>query len=660
MWMQHGYLYRRFQEKMAISRESIDRVVQAADVVSLIGDYVNLKKKGVNWEACCPFHEEKTPSFKVNPVKGIYKCFGCGKGGDSISFVMDIESLSYPEAIRSLARRFSIEIEESSQEERQEEIERQSEKESIQIVASFAQDYFVRSLHESEEGRSVGLAYFLERGLRMDVVRSFGLGYAPDKWDGLLNEATEKQYSLELLEKAGLILVNEESGKTYDRFRGRITFPIINVSGKVIAWGARMLGKDKNQPKYINSPEGPLYDKSNTLYGLFQARNAIRQADMCYLTEGYMDVVAMHQAGIANCVASSGTSLTEGQIRLVGRFTKNLTLLYDGDAAGIRASIRGIDLILAAGLNVRALLLPEGHDPDSYAKAHGSEALQTYLKEHSRDFISFKAELAAEEAASDPVKKAELLDSILESISQVPDVVKRSVFVAETAQIFRIPEEALTESLNLKVFGKRRQSRKESEEPPVPPPFFTENPDDEVVTISEKDPLDELIRELETVLLRNLVLFGTVPDSEDVVLATHIMEDLAEVDLRSNLVKKLFLEYEERLQAGKDVSHGYFLHHPEEDVKRQLIHICSDSYQLSPNWQDKYSIFIPEEQELLSEAVYNTIMHLKRNILLSRIHGLERRMSEEEADELALLRELTELKQKELEFARKLGTVVNS
>ena len=643
--------------KMAISRESIDRVIQAADITSLIGDYVNLKKKGVNWEACCPFHEEKTPSFKVNPVKGIYKCFGCGKGGDAISFVMDIDSLSYPEAIRSLAKRFNIEIEESNPEQRQEEIIRQSEKEAVQIVAAFAQEYFVKTLHETEEGRSVGLPYFLERGLRPDVIRTFGLGYAADQWDGLIREAEGKQHSSELLEKAGLIVVNDESGKTYDRFRGRITFPVYNVSGKVIAWGARMLGKDKNQPKYINSPENILYDKSNSLYGLYQAKNAIRVSEMCYLTEGYMDVIAMHQAGIENCVASSGTSLTEGQIRLVGRFTKNLTLLYDGDAAGIRASIRGIDLILAAGLNVRAVVLPDGHDPDSFSKERGSEALKSYLQENSQDFISFKAGLAAEEAAADPVKKAELLESILESISLVSDLVKRSVFIGETARIFRMPEETLTESLNLRIFSRSKKSRLQ-EEPPDFPPLLTDHPDD---SPSQEGPgvSADLIRELETALLRILVLFGDAESGDNHMLAVHILNDISDLDLRTPFVREIFLEFEQRMHSGKDVSQRYFLHHHDENTKRQLVHICSDSYQLSPHWESKYSIFIPQEGDLLEDSVYKITLHLKRNILMEQIRNLEWRMGEEGADELALLKDLTRLKKKELEFSQKLGAVVN-
>jgi len=646
---------------MAISRASIDRVIQAADIVGLVGDYVSLKKKGINWEACCPFHEEKTPSFKVNPVKGIYKCFGCGKGGDSISFMMDVDSLSYVEAIRSLARRFNVELEETESDFREEQI-KQSEKDSLQIAANFAQEFFVSNLHETEEGRSIGMAYFLERGLRPDVIKAFGLGYARDEWDALLQEAEKKQYSRELLEKAGLILINEETHKTYDRFRGRITFPIYNVSGKVMAWGARMLGKDKNQPKYINSPESILFDKSNALYGLFQAKNAVRHSDMCYLTEGYMDVIAMHQAGVENTVASSGTSLTEGQIRLIGRFTKNLTLLYDGDKAGIKASLRGIDMILAAGLNVRAVVLPDGHDPDSYAKDYGSAALQDYLKSHIRDFISFKAELAAEEASSDPIKKAELLESILESISLVPDAVRRSIFLAEAARIFRMPEDTLHESLNLRVFNRNKRSRNQSEtysptnqtgQNPSPVPVV-----DEKVKLNEAD---SLILELENALVRNLVLFGEMKIEEEFTVAKYILEEVADVNFQSELTKKVFEEYSDRHKEGHDVSPSYFLHHPEETLKRSVVDLCAGSYHLSHNWAGKFNIVIPEEEDLLAASLFKVILQLKRNHILAEIRLLEARMSSEneDEDEMVLLVEISKLKKKEIEFSGKLGSVIN-
>lgn len=640
---------------MAISRQSIEQIHHQVDIVGLVGEYVTLKKKGVNYEACCPFHEEKTPSFKVNPVKGIYKCFGCGKGGDAISFAMDIESLSYVEAIRFLAKKYGITLEESETN-RDEMMQQQSEKESLQIVMNFAQQYFHENLHQTEEGRSIGLSYFMERGLRADIIESFGLGYATDQWDGLRKAATEKQFNPDLLEKAGLLVKNDESGKVYDRFRGRVTFPIYNISGKVIAFGARMLGNDKNQPKYINSPESILYDKSNALYGLFQARQAIRQADMCYLTEGYMDVIAMHQAGIANAVASSGTSLTEGQIRLVARFTQNLTLLYDGDKAGIKASLRGIDLIVAAGLNVRAVILPDGHDPDSYAKAHGAQALEDYLKTHLQDFVAFKAGLAAEEAALDPIKKAENIESIVETISLVPDVIKRSVFVAETARLFHMEESTLMEVVNQRLFQRIRKPRPnlpgtESAPPPL---------EDDTLTKEWEQTQNQPIYDLEKEIVRQLLVHGHKEIEGDFLIAHYIFEQLLEMELQNPVFQRLRNEYNERLDFGEPAGPDFFLHHPEEELKRLVIDVCADLYQLSPNWQSKYKIVIPTEDDLLSKSLYANILRLKHAVLVYEIRQLEGQLQQEENEEeqMAILTRLHHKKQLEITFARELGVVL--
>lgn len=645
---------------MAISRATIEQITLSSDLIGLVGEYVSLKKKGANWEACCPFHEEKSPSFKVNPAKGIYKCFGCGKGGDAISFVMDIESMSYVESLRFLAKKYNIAIEESASDFKEDQA-RQSEKESLQIVMNFAQEYFHRNLHEHPDGIAIGLSYFKERGLRADIIESFGLGYALDQWDGLMQEAAKKQYSLELLEKAGLILNNEETHKTYDRFRGRVTFPIYNVSGRVIAFGARMLGSDKNQPKYINSPESLLYDKSSALYGLYQARNAIRQADMCYLTEGYMDVIAMHQSGIAQSVASSGTSLTEGQIKLIGRFTQNLTLLYDGDKAGIKASLRGIDLIVAAGLNVRAVVLPDGHDPDSYAKAFGSEELDKYLKSHTQDFIAFKAGLAAEEAAADPIKRAESIDSIVETISLVPDVIKRSVFVSEAARLFKMSEEALTESLNTRIYERMRKPKPRvpsSDEPPVLPPLDDrDNPYTQAFEQQQVTPLTEL----EQGLVRSLILFGHKPIEDDYLIAHYILEQVAELELKTGILQKLRAEYADRLDFGDDMSPDFFLHHPEEMIKRMVIDLCAEFYQLSPNWESKYKIFIPTEEDLLSTALYANILRLKKQHVLEEIKELELSLENpsEEVDDMEVLKEIMDKKQVEMAISKELGSVMN-
>lgn len=638
---------------MAISRTTIDQIHQAADLISLIGDYVTLKKKGVNYEACCPFHEEKTPSFKVNPVKGIYKCFGCGKGGDAISFVMDIESMSYVEALRFLAKKFNITIEESEVELKEEQA-KQSDKEALQIVMNFAQQWFQEQLHESEEGKSIGLSYFKERGLRADIITSFGLGYAPNRWDGLLQEGLSRQYSQENMEKAGLVLRNDDTGKVYDRFRGRVTFPIFNVSGKVIAFGARMLGTDKNQPKYINSPESLLYDKSTALYGLFQARQAIRQADMCYLTEGYMDVIAMHQAGIAHTVASSGTSLTEGQIKLVGRFTQNLTLLYDGDKAGIKASLRGIDLIVAAGLNVRAVVLPDGHDPDSYAKAFGSQQLEDYLKSHTQDFITFKAGLAAEEAALDPIKKAESIEAIVETISLVPDVIKRSVFVTETSRLFKMAEETLNEVVNKRIFERLRKPVPKLEQLAETEPEATDT-----FTQAFKAQLTPLY-ELEKEIVRLLILYGHKEIEDNYLIANYVIEQLVDVTLKADPLRQLKEEYAERLDFGEVMNPDFFLHHPVELLKRLVIDMCAEHYQLSPNWESKYKIYIPTEEDLLSKSLYINILRLKREYLQEEIQVLEQMLeTEEEGEEgMAILRQIKEKKEVEMALARELGVVL--
>lgn len=643
---------------MSISRQTIDQINDSVDLVNLIGEYVTLKKKGTNWEACCPFHDEKSPSFKVNPVKGIYKCFGCGKGGDGISFVMDIESMSYVEALRFLAKKYNIAIEESETDLKEEQV-RQTEKESLQIVMNFAQQHFHDNLHQTKEGQSIGLTYFKERGLRADIIESFGLGYALDQWDGLMKAAAEKQYSQELLEKAGLILRNEENTKIYDRFRGRVTFPIHNVAGKVIAFGARMMGSDKNQPKYINSPESPLYDKSAALYGIFQARQAIRQADMCYLTEGYMDVVAMHQSGIANCVASSGTSLTPGQIKLIGRFTQNLTLLYDGDKAGIKASLRGIDLIVEAGLNVRAVILPDGHDPDSYAKAHGSEALETYLKTHVQDFIAFKAGLAAEEAALDPIKKAESIDSIIETISLVPDVIKRNVFVAETAKLFRMSEDALNESLNKRIYTRLHKPKPRHEQVADAVSLEDARPLSDQYTL-EFEARQTPLYDLESQIVRLLILHGHKVIEDNYLIGNYITEQMADVDLKIEAFRKIATEYQDRLDFGEIPNPDYFLHHPEELVKRLVIDICADHYQLSPNWEAKFQVVIPTEEDILSKALYSNILRLKRQHLLVEIEELENRLAEVELEEedFQILVQIKAKKDVEITLAKELGAVI--
>ena len=373
---------------MPISKETIQLIQDRADVLEVVSDFVSLKKRGANWMACCPFHNEKTPSFSVSPSKGIYKCFGCGRGGDAVSFVMEIENASYPEALRYLAKKYGIDIQEDEKL-TDEELAQQTERESILILLDFAAKYFQEMLSQNDEGKALGMSYFKERGFLPKTLETFGLGYSLSAWDGFTKVALQKGFTKEILEKAGLTIIKDTT-KIFDRFRERVMFPIHNVSGKTIAFGARLLKKDKKQAKYLNSPETPVYHKSKVLYGIYQAKKSIREHEECYLVEGYTDVISLHQGDIQNAVASSGTALTIEQIRLIKRFTNNITVLYDGDSAGIKASLRGVDLILEEDLNARIVALPDGEDPDSYLKALGPSAFQKYLDEHKEDFITFK------------------------------------------------------------------------------------------------------------------------------------------------------------------------------------------------------------------------------------------------------------------------------
>jgi len=445
---------------MRINPETVDRIKQAADIVEVVGDFVSLKKKGANYSACCPFHNEKTPSFNVNPVRQIYKCFGCGAAGDAIKFVMDVDGIGYGEALRYLADKYGIEV--AEEEVTNEEAVRQNARESLYIVLNYAKNFYQQHLHENEEGQAIGLSYFRERGFSNNILKKFELGYSLDKWDSFSKEALEKGYSAEVLEKAGLLIHKEGSSTSgYDRFRGRVIFPIHNVAGKVIAFGARILKTDKNQPKYLNSPETEVYHKSEVLYGIYQAKNAVRQQDHCYLVEGYTDVISLQQAGIENVVASSGTSLTTEQIKLIGRFTPNVTILYDGDVAGIKAALRGLDLVLEEGLNVSIVLFPDGDDPDSYVRKVGAEAFKEYLRKASKDFITFKTETLLQDAGNDPFRLAAVIGEVVNSIIKIPDAIKRQVFFHRTADMLKVDEQMLITEGNKLL--RKQQSQKPQE-----------------------------------------------------------------------------------------------------------------------------------------------------------------------------------------------------
>src|ERR1700710_2349174 len=428
-----------------ITKPTIDRIMEAIDIVDVVGEFVQLKKRGANYVGLSPFANERTPSFTVSPAKGIFKDFSSGKGGSAITFLMELEKFTYPEALRWLAKKYGIEVEETvDPTENKEEAQR---RESLMIVTAYAAKFFHESLLNTDEGKNIGLSYFMERGFSNETIRKFELGYSPDQWEAFTGQAIREGYQQEFLVESGLS-VKRDNGTLYDRYRGRVMFPIHNFTGRVIAFGGRTLKSDKNVPKYVNSPESEIYHKSNVLYGLYFAKKAIREEDNCYLVEGYADVISVHQAGIENVVASSGTSLTVEQIRLIGRLTKNITILYDGDAAGIKASLRGLDLILEEGLNVKVVLFPDGHDPDSYVRLLGSTGFKNYIEQNKQDFILYKTNILLKEAGKDPIRRAEVIREVVESIAKIPDSIKASVFIKECSHIMQIDERALLSELN--------------------------------------------------------------------------------------------------------------------------------------------------------------------------------------------------------------------
>ena len=443
-----------------IDQETIQRIMDAARIEEVIGDFVSLKKRGANHIGCCPFHNEKTPSFYVSPSKGIFKCFGCGEAGDVVAFLKKHEHFTYPEALRWLAQKYHIEIQEEEQTEEQK--ERQNERDALFHVSDFAQKYFADLLYNDEMGRAVGLSYFHGRGLSDEVIKNFGLGYCLDEWSNFTEHARKNGYSDTVLEKTGLTIFKEDTKKAYDRFRGRVMFPIYSISGRVLGFSGRVLSSEKQAAKYVNSPDSDIYNKSKILYGLYQARSAISKANKCYLVEGNIDVISMHQSGVENTVASCGTSLTTEQIRLIKRYTPNVTVLYDGDSAGIKAALRAVNLLFAEGMHVRCVLFPDGEDPDSYAQKYGSTALQEYLASHEDNFVMFKTRVLLDGVKNDPIRKAELVKETVNTIALVPDLLERTEYVAQCAHLLGVPEEALASELAKAINQNRQKSYEEA------------------------------------------------------------------------------------------------------------------------------------------------------------------------------------------------------
>lgn len=638
---------------MSLSKETIDQIKERMDITEVVSDFVSLKKKGQNLWACCPFHNEKSPSFSVSPNKQFFKCFGCGKAGDAITFIEEIEGLSYIDSLKFLAGKYGIEIEE--RESTPEDQLRQNERESLFIVLNFANDVFKNLLWESEDGKAIGLSYFKERAFSESTIRKFELGYTVDQWDYLMKLAIQNSYSEDILEKAGLILVNE--AKKYDRFRGRVMFPIHNTSGKVVGFGARTLSKDKKQPKYINSPESVVYHKSKILYGLFQAKSAIRNADNCYLVEGYTDVISMHQSGVENVVSSSGTSLTEEQIKLISRFTKNITVLFDGDEAGIKASLRGIDMILEQDMNVRVVMFPTGEDPDSYSRKVGSTTFTEYLEKESQDFISFKTKLFVSEAGNDPVKKAGTIRNIVESIAKVPDPIKRTVYLKECSKLLEIGEDILIAEINKITIQQRRAKNREEMEFPLPPEAIPDHSDNQR---KSSQSLEEVIKLQEKESVRLLINYGFNELEDEGSLADFILASLADVEFTTPHYAELINLYKIELAKGKIPDVQYFIDNTKEELKEVVIDLVSTRYEISERWEHEHEILIPHESEILDKMVVTNILRLKFRIvqMLIRENMLELKNSSSDDDMIILMNRHKNFKVTEMELAKQLGVVV--
>ena len=649
---------------MAIPRETVEQILQAARIEEVVGEFVTLKKRGSNMWGTCPFHNEKTPSFSVNPARNIFKCFGCGKAGDSAKFLMEHEHFSYPEALRYLAKKYNIKIEEKEQ--TPEEIMQQSLREKMFNVNEFADKYFVDTLWNTEEGRTIGLEYFRERGYFDPIIEKFHLGYNPDAthWDAFTEHAKKNGYSEELLEQIGLSIKGQKG--LYDRYHGRVMFPIHNLTGRVIGFGGRILVNDKKSPKYQNSPESEIYDKKQTLYGIYFAKNAIARQDECILVEGYFDVLRMHQIGIENVVASSGTSLTMEQIRLVKRYTKNITMLYDGDAAGIHAALRGTDMILSEGMNVRVVVLPPEHDPDTFGKEFSTEYVTNYLKENAKDFIRFKTELLLKDAENDPIKRGQVIRDIVETISVIPDNIFRITYVKECSRLLDMPEQALTNELN-KILRAKLKKTLGLEGEALPEPDTT--------TTKQEEPAEDQLPAgyyQERELVKLLLMYGqeTIYDEreeengekifEQVTVAQFIIDDLKMDGILfvDPVNRKVFDIYDQALDEGRIPDDQFFVSHEDEGVSQLAADLLSTPYKLD-QWE-KYGIFVKREEDVLKATVMSSIYRYKDLIIESRRKDVEEELksAEDLGDQLILLKRKKDLDEIRRHINKKLGIVI--
>jgi DNA primase len=610
-----------------IDPATIERIIEAANIVDVVSEFVTLKRRGVNHLGHCPFHNEKTPSFTVSQGKGIFKCFGCGKGGNAVNFIMELEQLSYPDALRWLAKKYHIEI--AEKEESPEEKLLKDERESMMIVSSFAQKYFSRQLLEENEGRTVGLSYLRERGIRDDIIRKFELGYCPEGKDHFTREAQKQGYRMEFLEKTGLTIKRDDWVR--DRFAGRVMFPIHNVAGRVIAFGGRIMTNDKNTAKYLNSPESDIYHKSKVLYGIFQAKRDIAKYDKCYLVEGYTDVLSFHQSGIENVVASSGTSLTVEQIRLIRRFTSNITIVYDGDDAGIKASLRGIDMVLEEGINVKVLPLPRGEDPDSFARSMSASELAAYIRGNETDFIKFKTQLLLEGIGNDPVLKARLINEIVRSISVIPDTITRTVYIKECSRILDVGEEILyAEIRRIKQRTSEEDVKREMQQvrPKTPATATLGKP-------VSSNPFELEEREILRILLKyfHVVIFqveGDLPgELIPVTVGMMVLQELDGDGLRSSdpLVNQMIDIFEENLDDRSFDPVKYFINHTDPAISAFATDLLAEKYVESKRWR-KSGAFIEDEGEILDTLVPRLIQEYKLKNLKAMLKDLEQKIHE--------------------------------
>jgi DNA primase len=632
-----------------ISQSSIDNILETARIEEVVGDYVTLKKRGVNMIGLCPFHDEKTPSFIVSPNKGIFKCFGCGVAGNSVKFLMEHEHYSYPEALRSLAAKYQVEIEETGTvHDPKAEL-----KDSLFVVTSYAQKYFSENLQSSDEGRQVGLSYFRERGFIENTIEKFQLGYAPEDKHALTNKAQTDGHSIDLFHQTGLVS-KKESGN-YDFFRARVMFPIHNQSGKIVGFAGRTLLSDPKVPKYINSPETEIYQKSNVLYGAHLAKNAMRNQDNVLLVEGYTDVISMHQAGIEHILASSGTALTKGQIKLIKRYTNNITLLYDGDAAGIKAATRGLELVLEEDMNVRIVMLPEGEDPDSFVRTQGADEVLKYIKAEAKDFVLFKTDLLLKESAADPALRAGLVKEIVSIIAIMPDPIKRSIYVKECSSLLKVQEELLVQEIN-RVTRQNLTEKTHMESRDAKRLEAQHTPD----AVHYQQPITDTLETQEKDLLRILLEFGDQKYSEEQSIAHYILQELADSTFENQAYATILQEIKQFVETGEKGINEHFMNHTDPVRVNFAIELLVTPYELSENWSEMHDILVTDRSGNFRKDARSAVTRYKLKKVMAMIKQNEQRMHSamSDADQKTYFDVHAQLIEWKKQLCADLGTVI--